>query len=96
MKLIEIYSDLVEKYFPKGKCMERGQALVLVAELNIAFKQWIKDTLPPISGYSPEVTKILRGYREQVFINLRLPDRETEPHKKKGVRDEKHRTRFKD
>lgn len=31
--------DLVEKNFPKGKCKERGNANVLVAEISIELKK---------------------------------------------------------
>jgi hypothetical protein len=30
---VDISSDLVDEYFPKGKCKERGEAMVLVAML---------------------------------------------------------------
>ena len=36
-EIINIYPDLVEKSFPKGKCKERGHALVLVADIHLAF-----------------------------------------------------------
>lgn len=31
----EISSTLLERHFPKGKCQERGYAIVLIAELLI-------------------------------------------------------------
>ena len=44
-KLMSLYSDLVEKHFPKNKCKERGNALVLVAELYIFIKQAILEEI---------------------------------------------------
>lgn len=41
----DIGVDLVEKHFPKGECKERGAALVLYAELIIAFEEWHKQAL---------------------------------------------------
>jgi len=41
-KLKNIGVDLVEKHFPKGKCKERGHAIVLYAELIIAFEREYK------------------------------------------------------
>jgi len=38
-KMKDILPDLVEKHFPKGECQERGQAIVLGAELLIAISQ---------------------------------------------------------
>lgn len=35
--------DLVEEFFPKGKCKERGQAIVLYAQLIIKFDQALKE-----------------------------------------------------
>lgn len=32
---VERVSDLVEKHFPKGKCKERGQAMVLTSEILV-------------------------------------------------------------
>jgi hypothetical protein len=37
-----ITPDLVEKHFPKGQCKERGQAIVLHAEMLIAIDKMIK------------------------------------------------------
>ena len=35
--------DLVEEFFPKGECKERGQAIVLYAQLIIKFEQALKE-----------------------------------------------------
>ena len=37
-EILEITSNLVDKNFPKGCCKERGQALVLHAEMIIEFQ----------------------------------------------------------
>ena len=46
----EKIADLVEKHFPKGECKERGQAMVLVAEI-----------LPLISDAKKEAEKAYGG-----------------------------------
>jgi len=35
--------ELVEKHFPKGQCKERGEAIVLVAELICSIKREIRN-----------------------------------------------------
>jgi len=45
---IEIFKDnaipnLVEEFFPKGKCKERGKAIVLAAKLYIALQKLLND-----------------------------------------------------
>ena len=35
--------ELLEEYFPKGKCKERGQALVLMAEIEKMLQKDIRD-----------------------------------------------------
>ena len=42
-KFIEICTELADKYFPKGKCKERGNLLVFIAELWIKIKALQKD-----------------------------------------------------
>ena len=34
--------DLIEKHFPKGRCKERGKAIVLHAEMLISILNYIK------------------------------------------------------
>jgi hypothetical protein len=35
--------DLIDEYFPKGKCKERGKAIVLYARLLIKFEDWLSE-----------------------------------------------------
>jgi len=49
--------DELDKQFPKGKCKERGNALVLFAIFNLKFKEFIKllkfmGDLKDYEGYS--------------------------------------------
>jgi len=48
-KLLEIFDDLLDRHFPKGKCKERGEALVLVAEAML--------TLLSMNGFLIKYTK---------------------------------------
>ncbi len=41
-KMKDIGIDLVEEYFPKGKCKERGQAIVLYARLLIKLVAYLR------------------------------------------------------
>ena len=36
VKITSIMADLVEEYFTKGKCKERGKAIMLIAQIKIA------------------------------------------------------------
>lgn len=36
---MDLIGNLVEENFPKGECRERGNALVLVAELTLKLKE---------------------------------------------------------
>ena len=38
--------ELVEKYFPKGECQERGKAIVLHAEMLIVLAKSIAEAVP--------------------------------------------------
>jgi hypothetical protein len=40
-ELDNIGIDLIDKYFPKGECKERGNAIILYAMLLIKFKDWV-------------------------------------------------------
>jgi len=42
--------DLVDEYFPKGDCKERGQAIVLYAMLIIKFNSVIQEIERRING----------------------------------------------
>jgi len=42
-KFIEICTELADKHFPKGKCKERGNLLVFIAELWIEMKKQKKE-----------------------------------------------------
>lgn len=42
-KMMEVTTDLVDKHFPKHECQERGQALVLHAEMLIAISKMMME-----------------------------------------------------
>lgn len=42
-KMSEITTPFVEEFFPKGQCRERGQALVLHAEMLIALSTYLTE-----------------------------------------------------
>jgi len=42
-KFIEICTELANKHFPKGKCKERGNLLVFIAELWIRIEALEKN-----------------------------------------------------
>jgi len=53
--LMKVTPEVVEKNFPKGQCKERGQAIVLHAEMLLAMTQalvnreasvWVVDVYP--------------------------------------------------
>jgi len=74
-ELIEIYSDLLDKHFEKGKCKERGQALVLVAELNIAFKELIKKKMlseTEWDGFLRRYFCVEERYIRKIFDTVKL------------------------
>ena len=52
--LKDLTIDLVDKYFPKGKCRERGQAIVLYScvliEIYSAYKKESQDALNALKG----------------------------------------------
>ncbi len=37
--------DLLDKHFPKGECKERGQAMVLLAEMLLATDRWHRQSM---------------------------------------------------
>ena len=41
-RLSQVTADLVEKNFPKGECKERGQAIVLHAQMLIKIVDYLK------------------------------------------------------
>ncbi len=41
IELKDVGADLVNEFFPKGECKERGQALVLYAKLLIRFRSYL-------------------------------------------------------
>jgi len=43
--LMNLYTELVDENFPKHQCKERGQAIVLVAELNCNLRALIQEYL---------------------------------------------------
>lgn len=65
-------AEKLEKFFPKGKCMERSAALVLNAEANILFEKFLKkereELLAEIEGMRIKPS----GVEDKVFyIHLR-------------------------
>lgn len=38
VNILEVF-DLLDQYFPKGKCKERGEAMVLVAEIILLIRK---------------------------------------------------------
>ena len=44
-KYLEDTEETLDKQFPKGKCKERGNALVLFAIFNMAMESYKKDIL---------------------------------------------------
>ena len=46
--------ELVEKYFPKGKCEERGGALVLHAEMLIVISEALRTEFIILKRHSPK------------------------------------------
>ena len=40
-KLKDIGVDLIDEFFPKGECKERGEAMVLYAKLLIKFEEYL-------------------------------------------------------
>lgn len=61
-KLIEILEEL----FPKRKCKERGQAMVLVAHACLLFKKYQKRT---IAEERVKMAKVLRMKKEKLQEN---------------------------
>ena len=59
-RLRGIGGELIEKHFPKGKCKERGNALVLFAELYIAIKGLVRESLGEM-----ERPSLYRGKKEK-------------------------------
>lgn len=47
--------EVLDEQFPKGKCKERGNALVLNAMVNIKFKEFIKLLKEDIGANKHEI-----------------------------------------
>lgn len=79
-ELKQIFFDLIDKHFPKGKCKERGAAMVLVAEALLAVhardKALIQRVEAEVIG-KDDVSGGLPGYthREQYRNDLRAQQR---------------------
>lgn len=54
--LKEALFDLIDKHFPKGKCKERGQAMVLVAEALMLIKADRAHLLDELEEAGPKQT----------------------------------------
>ncbi len=61
MELDEVIENSIEVW-GEGGCDIKG----CVQDV----KQWIKTNFPKIQGYSLEITKVLKEYREQMLKNL--------------------------
>ena len=72
-KFLEEIEDCLDEQFPKGKCKERGNALVLNAMVNIKFKELIKRRLERIDLiiqlYSHKKGKELAGELKEDLMN---------------------------
>lgn len=44
-QITEFASDLMDKYFPKGECQERGKALVFHADLNLLVSKYVAELM---------------------------------------------------
>ena len=66
MELNEVIENSIEVW-GEGGCDIKG----CVQDV----KQWIKEKLPPISGYSPEATEILKKYRDKVLDNMGIEEK---------------------
>ena len=73
-ELRDIGIDLIDEHFPKGKCKERGQAIILYALLLIEFDKWHKQAL------IDEIAKLLEwaiansGYCDEEYLTARLEE----------------------
>ena len=47
-----------------------GNPRVSITQAKSQLYTWIENNLPPIKGYSPEATKILKQYRDKVLEGL--------------------------
>jgi hypothetical protein len=68
----DITPELVEQNFPKGQCKERGQAILLHAQMLIAIQQIINDALAQIKS---EIKKIIEAH-PNVSFKLKLNAKE--------------------
>jgi len=82
MTFIEELTEVLEEQFPKGKCKERGHALVLLAEAEMLFEKYSNSTLceqqrilKRIEGKIEFVKQCCKGkeadYRYYELANLR-------------------------
>jgi hypothetical protein len=66
----EILKSSVEKHFPKGECRERGSAMMLIAEVNIAIKEVLashRTELAEATNTITEYKKRLEKQTEETF-----------------------------
>lgn len=61
MNLKEIFVNLVEENFPKGKCEERGNAMVLVGKAIIQIREELNDKFQKMRSFDPD-TREGAGY----------------------------------
>ena len=87
------FAPPVHKDFAKGTCMICGTPLEEKdwekqrTQAHTDILKWVKSHLPPTSGYSPEVKKVLDEYREKILKNLGIFNKENDlPNIKNGTR----------